>query len=321
MRVMDDAERAVEQTRRLRGEAWFETALTIEPERSGLTVDGHDLELLTWGERGRPGLLFCHGLAASADWWRFIAPHYACSFRVAAFSWGGTGRSDWRKTYSIERCIREYQAIMDAAGLFDGGKPAVIGHSFGGFPLLRGAAQDSEGWSAIILADTNVPRLDVGPQPAQRQFKSNLTFVTVEESVAKFRLMPDPPRRNPQIVEFLARAAVSPIRGSWGWRSDPDFYANFEYGPGTDRLEAHCPVTLLYGEHSSLLTASRLDRARQMLRAPDVHFIKIADSGHHMLVDQPEAVIGEIDKALARVGLYPEAGQKSGIASPILDNG
>ena len=57
--------------------AWFEAAVAQTPERSALAVEGADIELLTWGRVGKPGLLFLHGNGAHADWWSFIAPFFA----------------------------------------------------------------------------------------------------------------------------------------------------------------------------------------------------------------------------------------------------
>src|SRR6516164_9545777 len=79
--------------------AWFEKALADAPERSLVRVEGANIELLTWGEVGKPGLIFVHGNSAHADWWSFIAPFLAGDYRVAAISFSGMGDSDWRETY------------------------------------------------------------------------------------------------------------------------------------------------------------------------------------------------------------------------------
>jgi len=71
--------------------AWFEAAIARAPERSRIPVEGVGIELLTWGEVGKPGLLFLHGNGAHADWWSFIAPSFADDWRVAAISWSGAG--------------------------------------------------------------------------------------------------------------------------------------------------------------------------------------------------------------------------------------
>ena len=118
--------------------AWFAEAIAHEPERSTFEVEGAQIELLTWGERGKPGLLFLHGNAAHADWWSFIAPQFADTHRCAAISWSGMGRSDWRAAYNIPTFAREAIAAIEVAGLAASGMPpVVVAHSFGGFPTLR----------------------------------------------------------------------------------------------------------------------------------------------------------------------------------------
>ena len=62
--------------------AWFDDAIANEPERTFIEVEGARIELLAWGERGKPGLIFLHGGAAHADWWSFIAPFFAAERRV-----------------------------------------------------------------------------------------------------------------------------------------------------------------------------------------------------------------------------------------------
>src|SRR5579859_7133931 len=111
--------------------AWFEAALAKAPERSLVTVDGARIELLTWGKRGKPGLIFVHGNSAHADWWSFIAPFFADDFRVAALSLSGMGASDWRELYSFDLFAEEIFACAKAAGLYEAeAKPVYIGHSF-----------------------------------------------------------------------------------------------------------------------------------------------------------------------------------------------
>src|SRR5688572_9057152 len=74
--------------------AWFDQALENAPERGLTTATGARIETLTWGERGKPGLLFLHGNGAHADWWSFIAPFFSNAYRCTALSWSGMGGSD-----------------------------------------------------------------------------------------------------------------------------------------------------------------------------------------------------------------------------------
>ena len=81
---------------------WFKDAIAQEPERTFVESLGTRLELLTWGEIGKPGLLLAHGNSAHAEWWSFIAPLLATDFRVASMSLAGMGASDWRDSYAFD---------------------------------------------------------------------------------------------------------------------------------------------------------------------------------------------------------------------------
>ena len=101
--------------------AWFDRALAREPERSFIEIEGAKVEVLAWGERGKPGLMFLHGGAAHADWWSFVAPFFADEWRVVASTFTGMGRSDWRGHYVFEQFVREARGAGEAGGAFDAG--------------------------------------------------------------------------------------------------------------------------------------------------------------------------------------------------------
>ena len=90
---------------------WFAAAIADAPQRRWHEVAGTPIEMLTWGEVGRPGLLLLHGKMAHADWWSFIAPFFAATHRVAALSFAGMGASGWRDAYSVETMADEVMAV------------------------------------------------------------------------------------------------------------------------------------------------------------------------------------------------------------------
>src|SRR6201996_2119693 len=122
--------------------ALFDAALAKQPERSFVPVDGANIEMLTWGQVGKPGLILVHGNSAHADWWSFIAPFLADEYRVAALSLSGMGDSDWRETYDFATFADEIWACAKAAGLYEAPvKPIYIGHSFGGSQVFYSATK------------------------------------------------------------------------------------------------------------------------------------------------------------------------------------
>src|ERR1700679_208044 len=133
---------------------WFDWAIAQEPERAVVEVLGAKIELLVWGERGKPGLILVHGNSAHADWWSFIAPYLAQDYRVAAISLSGMGASDWRDDYSFETFAQEVRGGAEAAGLYEAPeKPIYIGHSFGGSQVFYSAAKSPQRMRAAVLVD------------------------------------------------------------------------------------------------------------------------------------------------------------------------
>jgi alpha-beta hydrolase superfamily lysophospholipase len=132
--------------------AWFTEALAVTPERSRVVVQKANIEVLSWGSRGAPGLLLMHGLGAHADWWSHIAPFLADRYRVSAFSWSGMGGSDWRVNYSLDTYLEEILAVAQASGLFEAAEPPrIVGHSFGGLMLLaRGGLLSQTRWPVVF---------------------------------------------------------------------------------------------------------------------------------------------------------------------------
>lgn len=281
--------------------AWFEAAVAQTPERSALAVEGANIELLTWGQVGKPGLLFLHGNGAHADWWSFIAPFFANDWRVAAISWSGMGGSDWRSAYSAELFATEIFAAVEAAGLEAGGvKPMVVGHSFGGFPTLYCAARHPERLRGAIMVDSSIQPPEKrwkGPPP--RSGLGNRVYPTLEEALARFRLAPPQPCENLYIADFIARRSLKEVEGGWTWKFDPELWHNFRM-PDLGLLlpEIACPAALMWGERSNLMHAETLDYMVEQMPA-HVRRLAIPDADHHVMIDQPLAFVAGLRGLLA----------------------
>jgi pimeloyl-ACP methyl ester carboxylesterase len=286
--------------------AWFETALAQAPERTHLEVEGTEIEVLSWGERGRPGLLLLHGFTAHADWWSFLAPLLAQGRRVVAFSLSGMGRSGWRDAYSLEQHAREAIAVADATGLFEPAIPPIlIGHSFGSFATRIVAHMLGAKLGGIVLvdgalaADDDDVEYDGVPVRGHR----HRVYPTLEQAIPRFRFEPAQSCDNPYIMDFLARTSLGLTPAGhdgdgWSWRFDPDLRAKIRTLPSSELLApVPCRVALLFGDRSKLMTGVRLDLIRRHT-PPDAPWIVIPDAGHHIMVDQPLALVAALRSLL-----------------------
>jgi pimeloyl-ACP methyl ester carboxylesterase len=297
---------------------WFKDAIAVEPERGFVESLGAKLETLTWGEVGKPGLLFVHGNSAHADWWSFIAPFFAEDYRVTSMSLAGMGASDWREHYAFSDFAEDAEAVARATGLYEGGrKPTYIGHSFGGGQVFFAAVRHPERMHAAIMVDTGFgpPPEELARRQAQMEAIRNIPTVdrpsrvypTLEAALARFRLMPPQPAGNPFIADFIARRSLkrAPLPdGSgegWTWRFDPNMWAKLnreqDLRGGLGEVEAKTPMVHIYGAKSRIVEHRKAGAPSPF--PPGMMEIEIPDSHHHVMIDQPLALVAALRALLA----------------------
>lgn len=303
--------------------AWFEAALAKAPERSFVSVEGARIELLAWGEVGNPGLIFVHGNSAHADWWSFIAPFLADRYRVAALSLSGMGDSDWRETYTFEGFASEIFECAKAAGLYEAPvKPIYVGHSFGGSQVFYSAGAHPERMRAALLVDTGFggpPTKEQEEQWRKEAEKSghrwgrgpphrtqpNRVYATLEEALTRFRFMPPQVPGNLYVADYIARRSLkrAPMPdGSgegWTWKFDPFLWAKLDRGPMQGVAKRYnVPMAQIAGDRSAIMQRREMGQQADFL-PQGIPLILIPDSEHHIMVDQPLALVAALRALLA----------------------
>jgi pimeloyl-ACP methyl ester carboxylesterase len=277
------------------------------PERNVVTVEGADIEVLSWGERGRPGVVLLHGYTAHADWWSFIAPLLEQGRRIVAFSLSGMGRSGWRDSYSMEQYAREAIAVADATGLFEADHPPVfIGHSFGSFVTRIVALALGDRLGGIVLVDGALAAEEDDDEydGVRRRGHRHRVHATLAQALARFRFSPPQTCENPCILDHIARTSLAETvsvdgHAGWAWSFDPDLRAKISTLPTAALLSRPlCRMALVFGDRSMLMTRERLEFLRRVtpVEAP---WIVVPDAGHHIMVDQPLALVATLRTLLA----------------------
>ena len=306
--------------------AWFVEALARAPERTLVPVHGVDIELLTWGDVGKPGLILVHGNSAHADWWSFIAPFFADDWRVAAISLSGMGDSGWRDRYSFELFGEEIHACAEAAGLYAAPVlPIYVGHSFGGALVFHTANRHPEWMRAALLVDTGfggpptqeeMDRMDAADKAAGRTTRRwggpprmggvNRVYSTFEAALSRFRFMPPQIPGNLFIADYIARKSLRPAPlpdGSgegWTWKFDPELWAKLDRaGMVPTAIAQGAPMAHIYGDRSAIIQRHQeMGRGLDMIPAAAPR-VALPDSEHHVMVDQPLALVAAMRTILA----------------------
>jgi pimeloyl-ACP methyl ester carboxylesterase len=278
---------------------WFRRALEDKPSEHEVEVEGARVHYLMWGDATKPGLLLVHGGAAHAHWWSFIAPLLAHEYHVAAIDLTGHGDSGRREDYPRELWAAECLAVCHDAGFV--GAPMIVGHSMGGFVAIAAASLYGDRLAGAIVIDSPVRRPDPESQEGARgrAFRNPKTYATLEEALEHFHLIPPQPCENDWIVDYIARHSLKEVETGWTWKFDPVVFARSSPKAMNEYLaNTRCRIALLRAEHSDLVTPEVSEYMHELLdrNAP---VITIPECHHHLLLDQPLALIAALRTLLA----------------------
>jgi pimeloyl-ACP methyl ester carboxylesterase len=275
--------------------AWFRAALAAPVSTGTVTVDGAAIAYRVWGAESASGLVLVHGGAAHARWWDHIGPLLAHDRRVVALDLSGHGDSGRRDRYSLDGWAHEVLAVARATGVTD--PPIIVGHSMGGFVALRAAGLFGVDLEGIVVIDSPVQDITPEEQAAreERAFGPLRVYPTREAAIARFHPMPDQPTL-PYVLQHVASTSIRAVDGGWSWKFDPAVFARSR-GALTLLRHLDCRVALFFAEHGIVppkTTELMYDKLGQL--AP---VIEIPAAGHHVMLDQPIALVTGIRTLLS----------------------
>jgi pimeloyl-ACP methyl ester carboxylesterase len=280
--------------------AWLDRALAQPGESRWAESAGQRIHYLEWaGPRNAPSILLVHGFRAHARWWDFTAPLLAADFRVVALDLGGMGDSDHRAVYSHDGFADDIAAVARQAKMRD---TVLVGHSFGGIVAVDAVYRNPELFQRAILIDSKVSfedddhRTD-GPPAHPPKVRSERA-----EALRRFKVVPEQEGIDSAIVRHVAEHSLRHVDGGWTWKFDPrcaapDLVVAAQHE--SDMLRAaQVPVDFIYGERSAIISrafAQRVGASIRSGRAP----VEIPDAQHHILLDQPLALVAALRALLA----------------------
>lgn len=282
---------------------WFARALLAPHADHSVNVEGARVSFRTWGDAGKPGLLFVHGGLAHKSWWDFIAPFFTETHSVAAIDLSGMGDSGERAAYRMDLYAQEALAVCEAAGMMRAAaKPAIAGHSFGGWVALQAAKDHGDRLSMAIALDSPIrppdqQRRSTPPARPRRIYKSEA------EGIGRFHLLPDQQTGQLYLLDHIARTGLRrEAEDAWTWKFDPELWNKLTYSPEHPSEFLHrvtCRLAVLRGEESALMPDEIWAYMRTIL-PPDTPMVGVPDAAHHLMMDQPIAVIAALRALLAR---------------------
>jgi len=291
-------------TIRTESPGWFTAAINHPIASHYIDVDNCPIHYLTWEqknspvEKTKPGLLLIHGGGAHANWWRFIAPSFLETHKVAAIDLSGMGDSGTREEYTAEHRSKEISAVLKAANL--GTVPVIIGHSFGGLMTIRFAAYHGEKVAGVVIVDSPVlPESEKNSAAPRRVLSVSRHYPTFEVGLERFRLLPAQECENQFIVEFIARHSLRETVSGWTWKFDVAAMGSRRWAePFAEHLyNMKCRSALIVADNSAIVSKVTAQYMSDLM-GPESPMITIKDSHHHILLDQPCRLIDAVKEIL-----------------------
>lgn len=275
---------------------------------SGLVAigaDGNRIVYDRFGESAGDPILLIHGGGQTRHSWRRVADGLvAAGHAVIAPDLRGHGDSDRAPdgVYRYERLVADLAAVIAQ----EGGQATIVGASLGGkIGLAAASALGPPRVCRLVLIDA-VPRSSEGGiRRVAAVLHATDGFASPQEAaetIARSRgetVGPDAGAR-------MARNLRQRGGGRWYWHYDPRFFDPAqELGvvPALDYLEGSArrvqvPTLLVRGELSDVVDAAGAEALAALI--PHMDRAIIADAGHLIATERPDALLARLLPFLAR---------------------
>jgi len=288
----------------------------MKPSRSRfLPVRGLRYHLREWGEPGAPQLVLLHGWMDVSASFQFVVDAFERPWHVLAPDWRGFGLSDKGPgdCYWFPDYLADLDAILDAVSA---DAPAtVIGHSMGGnVALLYAGVRPARVRAVVNLEGFGLH--DTTPEMAPARYARWLDDLKAPPAARRYasaadvgeRLRRNNPRLNAEQAAFLAQHwSRRTADGGYEIAGDPAhkivnpvLYRWAEVAACWKAIE--CPVLWVEATDTDAhrWAGNAEEIARRIAALKSVEVERVADAGHMLHHDQPQAVARLIEAFIAR---------------------
>jgi len=263
-----------------------------------VNVAGLRLHVQDYGTQGKPAMLCVHGGAAHAHWFDFVAAGFSADYHVRAVDQRGHGDSEWDTSPSPDYSYARYAAdLNELAEKLDLRDFILVGHSMGGVVSTVYAATYPGRARAFILIDSTIvmppERITSMQAVGNREGRS---YADQQEFLANYKVRPAGSTPAPEIVRHLALNSGRRFEdGRWRYKFDRKVYAMRERMDSLSYWDhIRIPALLIKGERSPRLSPEIITGVKA--RAPQAEVAEVADSEHHVTLDNPAGFVQAVKK-------------------------
>ena len=242
-----------------------------------------------------PPLVVLHGLFGSGRNWHSVARWLSATHTVYCLDLRNHGASPWADAMGYPEMADDVRGFITRRGL---GQPAILGHSMGGKTAMALALLHPEQMGPLIVVDIAPVSYTDTFTPFVEAMRAPDVLAAASRTEAQRRLqslLPDP-----SLAPFLAqnlvmrndhldwRINLASIAGAIGALSD--------FPPLLHDLRFRRSLTAIVGARSDYVPSRSASAYAPMFSRVRVE--AIADAGHWVHADQPQAFLAAVRRAL-----------------------
>ena len=273
-----------------------------EPSDGNVNIGPVRLHYVDWGGERLPPMVLLHGMRDSARSWDIFSESMKGDFRVLALDSRGHGDRDWADSggYRFQDHVSDVGAFLDTLDLDE---VIIAGHSAGGRYAWAYAVENPEKVKALII-------VDIDPDPVNAQTARDFSDIAAEpdswDTLDEFQdRLRDRQVYTGDVALRSQALAVSrqTVEGKYVWKADIRIVTEYERPDLWDswgRIE--CPVLLVRGRQSRLLTHETAVKMRAALPSSQVRLAELEGGGHWFHQDFPGAFEATVKWFLDQLG-------------------
>ena len=257
---------------------------------------GIELHCLEWGpisgSSENAPIVLLHGGGANAHWWDHLAEEISARYRVYALDFRGHGDSSYPEDRRVGAFNDDLEALLRWLGRED---VHLVGHSLGAAVALDHASRFPS-TRGLVLVDLARGTGSAPRRRARLALAFRRTYRTHADAVERFRFLPESSHASEARRRHVAEHSVQQeTDGRFAYKFDPGWFS-LPSRPRPDLAGVLCPTLLIRGGESALLSPeAATDFTR---RIPGSRFVEIPGAGHHVMMDQPEALLAILEDFL-----------------------
>ena len=245
---------------------------------------GVGLHVIRWGSRAKSPVILLHGGGANAHWWDHLAPQWASDNHLIALDFRGHGESDAPAELVTGAFNIDLEALCDHLAT---PQVTLVGHSMGAHVALDHAARFDR-VRGLLLIDPARGAAKKSRRMARLALALRRDYASREEAIERFRFVPSADHCEEALRHSIASHSVRiESNGRFGFKFDPRWFS-IPSRPPADLQAIRCPTLIVRGAESTILTAEGAEEMRAEI--PRAQVTTVPGAGHHVLLDQPEAL-------------------------------